>query len=76
MKSCKEISILTEKSAYEKLSIGEKMSLFFHKMICVLCKKYASESKNLSSALKEQEKRTHTLSIEEKEKIRNAIIQS
>lgn len=73
MKSCKEISILTEKSQFEKLSFKDKWSLWFHMVICKLCKNYTKESRALNGALKRQKNITTTLTQIEKEHIQQGL---
>jgi hypothetical protein len=73
MKSCKEISILTERSSFEKISLKDKMGLWMHKMMCSFCKNYSKESRTINKALKNQVNLTTELSSLEKKQIQQGL---
>ncbi len=47
MRSCRETARLLSKSMEEPLSIWTRMSLRFHLMMCVLCRRYAKQIRAL-----------------------------
>ncbi|MBL4888839.1 MAG: hypothetical protein JKX97_02320 [Candidatus Lindowbacteria bacterium] len=56
MLSCKEVARLTSESMDRTLTLGEKVSLSFHKLICGACKCYCGQIHAFRDAIKEWSK--------------------
>lgn len=71
MKSCEKITRLNDRAEFEKISFGQKLSIFFHNLICKMCRTYSKDSAVVSKAIKAipEEKMTE----EEKSRIKNSL---
>jgi hypothetical protein len=73
MKSCKDITLLIEKSKDKKLSLREKWQVKMHTKICRFCENYNVDSHFLDGLLKKLTPKVLRLSEEEKMKITTGV---
>lgn len=69
MKSCKDITLLIEKSKEKKLSLREKWQIKMHTKICKFCENYNVDSQFLDGLLKKLTPKVFRLSAEDKVKL-------
>ena len=70
MISCKEATQLAVMGEFEKLSFGKRISLWFHMLICKVCRLFQQQSIDLNEAIKKnEEEKSLSLSLEKKEEI-------
>lgn len=70
MESCKNITLLIEKSKVKKLSLREKWQVKMHTKICKFCENYNVDSQFLDGLLKKLTPKVFRLSSEEKVKLK------
>ena len=79
MISCHEATFLISKKQEEKLSLTEQMKLSLHLMYCKYCNRFAKQTKEITKAIKEMNRRMQknsvkiTLTEEQKKRIKKAI---
>jgi hypothetical protein len=73
MKSCKDITLLIEKSKDKKLSLREKWQVKMHTKICRFCENYNVDSHFLDGLLKKLTPKVLRLSEEEKMKLTTGV---
>lgn len=66
MKSCRDITLLIEKSREEKLSLKERLQIKLHTRMCKLCRNYKIDSKFLDGLLKRMRPKVVKLTNQEK----------
>ena len=70
MISCREATQLAVISEFEKLSFTKRISLWFHLLICKVCRLFQQQSLELNEAIKKNEEgKSLSLSLEKKEEI-------
>lgn len=73
MKSCKDITLLIEKSKDKKLSLREKWQVKMHTKICRFCENYNVDSHFLDGLLKKLTPKVLRLSEDEKMKLASGV---
>lgn len=73
MKSCKDITLLIEKSKDKKLSLREKWQVKMHTKICRFCENYNVDSHFLDGLLKKLTPKVLRLSADEKMKLASGV---
>lgn len=73
MKSCKDITLLIEKSKDKKLSLREKWQVKMHTKICRFCENYNVDSHFLDGLLKKLTPKMLRLSADEKIKLTTGV---
>lgn len=73
MKSCKDITLLIEKSKHKKLSLREKWQVRMHTKICKFCDNYNVDSHFLDGLLKKLTPKVLRLSEDEKMKLASGV---
>lgn len=73
MKSCKDITLLIEKSKDKKLSLREKWQVRMHTKICKFCDNYNVDSHFLDGLLKKLTPKVLRLSEDEKMKLASGV---
>lgn len=73
MKSCRDITLLIEKSKEKKLSFRERMQIKLHTKMCKFCHNYNVDSSFLDSLLKKLTPKSLTLSEDEKVRLSSQI---
>lgn len=69
MKSCKDITLLIEKSKDEKLSFKERMRIKLHTKMCKFCQTYKLDSQFLDNLLMRLKPKSFILTSEEKNEL-------
>ena len=74
VKKCEQITLDFERSAFQKLSVKERLELKMHLGICSKCRRYVKDSKKMDLWLKRRyELADYTFSAEEKTKIKEKL---
>ena len=79
MITCKESTFLISKKQQDKLTLGEKVKLQFHLMMCKYCRRFDTQISFIQKAILrlrnkiEQQSTNITLSQAQKEKIKDAL---
>lgn len=73
MKSCKDITLLIEKSKDKKMSLREKWQVKMHTKICRFCENYNVDSHFLDGLLKKLTPKVLRLSEDEKMKLASGV---
>lgn len=79
MITCKESTFLISKKQQDKLTLGEKVKLQFHLMMCKYCRRFDAQISFIQKAILrlrkkiEQQSTDITLSQAQKEKIKEAL---
>ena len=72
MKDCQEITELYERSKIDRITLGDRLSIRFHKAICKNCRHYFQDSELMDQMLSRRFRHMgkYSFSQEEKEKIK------
>ena len=73
MESCKDITLLIEKSKDEKLSFKERMQIKLHTKMCKFCQNYRLDSDFMDNLLSRLKPKSLVLSSEEKSELATRI---
>lgn len=73
MKSCKDITLLIEKSKEERLSLKERLQIKLHTKMCKLCHNYKVDSKFLDKMIGKLKPGVAKLSQKEKKLLMERI---
>jgi hypothetical protein len=73
MKSCKDITLLIEKSKDEKLSFKERMQIKLHTKMCKFCHNYSLDSEFMDKLLSRLKPKSLVLSSEEKSELARKV---
>ena len=69
MESCKDITLLIEKSKDEKLSLKERMQIKLHTKMCKFCQNYRLDSEFMDNLLSRLKPKLLVLTPEEKNEL-------
>lgn len=72
--TCKQAVDYISKKEERKLSLGQRLGLWRHLLICNLCRLFAKQNKLITKAFKEQQADDRYLSDDEKQKMIDAIL--
>lgn len=77
MMSCKKATELAEKRPIAGLTIGERLGLKFHLMICKSCMEYHRQSQRIENFLRsmKEQKKYSTMNSELKDRIKQRLNQ-
>lgn len=74
MKSCKDITLLIEKSKEKKLSFRERIQIKMHTKMCKFCHNYNIDSDFLDNLLKQLTPKKLELTSAEKDRLAKQIM--
>lgn len=75
MKTCLQATMDLERSAFERLSLADRIGIRLHLSICPQCRKYFRDSKTMDRLISKSfsQPENFTFSLEEKEKMKRDI---